>query len=1005
MHNPLHKRFPRQFLSHAAKYLAIFLMLVVTISIMSGFLVVTTSVERLVQESAETYHIEDGRFETDSVLSDKDIEEIEDLGVSILPNFSHDLTTSVGKAQATVRVYGPRESLNQPALFEGRLPESVQEIAIDDTFAHNYGLSVGDQITLSQRSYKITGIIILPDYMALFKNNNDVLMDNLTFAVALVSEDEFAALADEVVSYTYSFTFNDKTLSLPDRIESEFDIAKLLVDQGYSVTQLLDAEQNNGISYADNDVVGDQEFYRVMLMLLVSIMAFIFVILTSSSIEAESAVIGTLLASGYTKAELIRHYVFLPAFVGCSACVIGNLLAYGVLVDPLKNFYYTSYSLPPFQMFFNWNAFVITTLVPLGLLIGITLVGLVIKLRCTPLQFLRHDIAHRKGSSLTLPTSLSYKNRFRMRFIARNKSTVFIMFVGIFLSSVLLTSAFVLMPCVENYANNAIKAFPAEHIYTLKAPYELQMTEQQQEIRDQIDQYSDLPTAFEALRDAGSNLKEGSHTFASGLSDASQGVELLRSGIDGSLSSGVDALGSGSSEFASKLAEMSSQQHADAQSISIESKQNGYAQALKQYMTIYTVKLSQGIDPTTDGEVQQAYGALAQSLYELVSAAGIKGGKEGAATALEQVLSAYAPLHAGTGELSEGMQSLSSGVDGLQLGMTILSDGYTELSEGINTYIDGVNKLLDTAEQTQDESSLEEFAQRVHPVAEQNKFSQAVIDQTEKIAVGTLQIKRVMGGDYETVTVYGIQEGSQYWQDIDVSDGKIVVGSGLAHKSDIPEGSTGVFFDKFQDKKYALDIASTYNVETDTNVYMSLDTYNEVFEHDSTWFNGYVSNDELSIDSEYLINDITPDEMLKFSHQMMRSMGKIMVYMGGLAVFIFFIVMYLLVKTVIERSARSISYMKVFGYRDREVNALYVRSITSTVVLSLILSFPLVFLVLRTLIEVSFSRYSGYIVLVMPMWAIVLNFVIGLMTYILVVLLEIRHIRKIPLSIALKHQE
>ena len=64
--------------------------------------------------------------------------------------------------------------------------------------------------------------------------------------------------------------------------------------------------------------------------------------------------------------------------------------------------------------------------------------------------------------------------------------------------------------------------------------------------------------------------------------------------------------------------------------------------------------------------------------------------------------------------------------------------------------------------------------------------------------------------------------------------------------------------------------------------------------------------------------------------------------MVGLAVFIFLLFMYLLTKAVIDHSARSISYMKVFGYRDSEISHLYIRSITLCVAASLVLSLPVI---------------------------------------------------------------
>ena len=43
--------------------------------------------------------------------------------------------------------------------------------------------------------------------------------------------------------------------------------------------------------------------------------AFVFVVLTNATIEQESAIIGTLLASGYRRSEIVLHYLALPAIV------------------------------------------------------------------------------------------------------------------------------------------------------------------------------------------------------------------------------------------------------------------------------------------------------------------------------------------------------------------------------------------------------------------------------------------------------------------------------------------------------------------------------------------------------------------------------------------------------------------------------------------------------------------------------------------------------------------
>lgn len=109
-------------------------------------------------------------------------------------------------------------------------------------------------------------------------------------------------------------------------------------------------------------------------------MAFVFVVLTNATIEQESAIIGTLLASGYRRSEIVLHYLALPAIVGILAAGLGTALGVAFFTEPMRQLYYGSYSLPPFQVFWDWGIFLKCAVVPAAALIIITLVGLLRKM-------------------------------------------------------------------------------------------------------------------------------------------------------------------------------------------------------------------------------------------------------------------------------------------------------------------------------------------------------------------------------------------------------------------------------------------------------------------------------------------------------------------------------------------------------------------------------------------------------------------------------------------------
>ncbi len=276
--------------------------------------------------------------------------------------------------------------------------------------------------------------------------------------------------------------------------------------------------------------------------------------------------------------------------------------------------------------------------------------------------------------------------------------------------------------------------------------------------------------------------------------------------------------------------------------------------------------------------------------------------------------------------------------------------------------------------------------------------------QAEKFALCELEATRPIDHEAESVSVHGIQEDSSYY-DIDVSDSTVVVGLGFSQKFGFAEGDTFTLRDKYEDVEYSFTVGGVCNNSADTGVYMSLATFNETFGNDEGSFSGYLSDEELAIDEEWLASDIDEDALTGYVDQMTSGMGDLMVLFNVFAVMIYFVLMYLLTKTVVERSARHISSLKVFGYTDREVSALYVRSITIAVMVFLALTLPLACLVAAAYCNTIFATYTGNITMKWPVSAYVGALVAGVACYAVVAFLHVRRIKRVPLALAVKVQE
>ena len=104
-----------------------------------------------------------------------------------------------------VRVYKTRKNVNIQSIYEGRLPNKENEIALDRLFAEKNNYKIGDTIKLNKKNIKIVGTIAVPDYTSLIEKNSDLMMDAIHFGVAIVNQDTFDNFKKDNVTYNYSY--------------------------------------------------------------------------------------------------------------------------------------------------------------------------------------------------------------------------------------------------------------------------------------------------------------------------------------------------------------------------------------------------------------------------------------------------------------------------------------------------------------------------------------------------------------------------------------------------------------------------------------------------------------------------------------------------------------------------------------------------------------------------------------------------------------------------------
>ncbi len=393
--------------------------------------------------------------------------------VTICANFYHNEPedhNNDGEEDGTVRIFRSDSTVDMASFIEGRAPETSSEIAIDRMHADNVGVTIGDTITVGGHEYEITGLLSYCNYLTLHESNTDLMFDAFGFDVAMLTPDAFEALTSRT-HYSYAFFYETKPADKVEAADFSDSFLKSLITQTLvndnEIDDYLPEYLRQASNFAPSDIEGDSTGTSILCYILIAVIAFIFAITISNTIDKEASVIGTLRASGYSKDELVVHYMTMPLIVTFVGAIVGNILGYTAFRDVAVNLYFQSYSLPTPKLTWSSIALVKTTVIPLLLMFCINLFVIVKKLQLSPLKFLRHDLTKSKRSKARRIPAWSFMKRFRIRILFQNMPNYAVLIFGVILIELMMCFAFGLPDSLDNYGEKAPEMIFADYQYML----------------------------------------------------------------------------------------------------------------------------------------------------------------------------------------------------------------------------------------------------------------------------------------------------------------------------------------------------------------------------------------------------------------------------------------------------------------------------------------------------------------------------------------------------------
>ena len=824
MKNPLNKRIFRELRSNIGRYGSIFIVMLMTISFISSFYISQNSVKISYEDSHIKGKIEDGYIEFDRELSRDEEKIFEDNHVKAYKNYYLSINYKNGKL---IRLYSNREHVNIPAIHRGRSANKDGEVVFNYNYIKENKLSLGGKLYLPAYvngkkpaidGLKIVGSVAFPDYSCLLRRPGDILMDNKDFAVASVNKKTFDDLVKDGYGINYIYSYRLEHSSENRKVQSDKleDLVDAFVDKGLVPINAQNKYRNSRISYVMDDMGGDVPMMTSLMVIVLLVMAFIFAVLVQNTIEDEASVIGSLLSFGYSKASLIWHYIKLPLYVTVFAVLVGNLLAYTHMKNVYLGLYTGTFSLFPVRVELDAYAFLLTSLIPIGLILLINFVSIYRKLRLSPLRFLRRELSSsRQKKAIRLP-QVAFLSRFRMRVFLKNKASYLVLCIGLLLGNILLIYGLSINILIDGYMDDIEKSMPSSYQTILKGPLE---------------------------KEVEARLKES--------------IVKRDKGI-----------------FDKPTYDQQDKYLSDAMSVD-KDKVNLF--------TMYGVKMR---DKTFDQDIK---------------------------------VNIYA-----------------SNLDG-----AFIKEGLTRAS-GLSSKEGGGDKN-DKASDDKDASK---------------------------------------------------QKSRLY--DVYLSDG-------LMNRFKINMGDQISIKDENRDVDYRLRVVGHTDLfATSMAIIMDRKDCNKMVGMKEYYYNGIFTDKKLKVEDKELATIINSSDMKKIAGQFMVNFKNLMPMIMSVALVIYLVVMYVLTKTIVDKYKESISYLRIFGYYDKEIEKVFIRVSTIAVAVFLVILIPLEKYLVRSLVILAFYKFDGYVDPHIPAYVYLSTVICGMMVYLINRWILVRRIKKINMSEVLK---
>lgn len=455
----INKRAGRNIRKNKAFYIISIILTALTSMVIVAAVSTGHTLTDVVKNFVDDYKAEDAEFVTYKPLTDEDIENLEN-EYDVIIEYSRYKYISVKNGDlegTTVRIFDMPEKLNLCEVREGSEPKDGEALLTQD-FADIHDIKVGDNVSLGAYSYKISAYTTKADYIYMLEKLTGYI-DNKKFAVMVVNSNEYDKIDADENGY-YSIKYNkDNSKEVRGKL-----------NQDYVIASYLAATSNTRISMPVNegDAVTNMAMMYAPVMFIIIIT--LIVMILGRNIRNEQYLLGTFLALGFSRKQIVSHYMRYGLIPG----LIGSVIGIGCSVPLTKVLckFYIEYDFEKLTYTVNYNipSIIVALVVPTVLYCAAIAIQAAKLLKKSPVDLLRNTGKDTKTIGIMKNSHAKTQLKMRVRSVIGHPGRSIVTMFGVMVASFCILTGLIMNDSMDSLLHGGLtSSIKYEYLYRLNS--------------------------------------------------------------------------------------------------------------------------------------------------------------------------------------------------------------------------------------------------------------------------------------------------------------------------------------------------------------------------------------------------------------------------------------------------------------------------------------------------------------------------------------------------------